>query len=271
MVSIVLVAIFGLIWGSFLNVWIYRIPIQRLSIHSPYWSFCPCCQETIRFYDNIPVLSYLLLGGKCRHCQASIPVLYPAVEISTALIFVFLVSQYANPLDQIQIIDLIRALMLATILIPIAVIDVQKYIVPNQLLITGLIFALGLNLAESIIHQSFFVFSRYLLWGVVAGVGLQTIAVIGKLALGRTAMGFGDVKLSVVIGLFLGQWQSLILVLVGAATCGAIVGTVALTWRRGEDRSRIPFAPFLSLATMVDLIWHQQIWNAYLHLISWSV
>ena len=161
--------------------------------------------------------------------------------------------------------------MLATILIPIAVIDVQKYIVPNQLLITGLIFALGLNLAESIIHQSFSVFSRYLLWGVVAGVGLQTIAIIGKLALGRTAMGFGDVKLSVVIGLFLGQWQSLILVLVGAATCGAIVGTVALTWRRGEDRSRIPFAPFLSLATMVDLIWHQQIWNAYLHLISWSV
>ena len=75
--------------------------------------------------------------------------------------------------------------------------------------------------------------------GVGAGVGLQTIAVIGKLALGRTAMGFGDVKLSVVIGLFLGQWQSLILVLVGAATCGAIVGTVALTWRRGEDRSRI--------------------------------
>jgi leader peptidase (prepilin peptidase)/N-methyltransferase len=193
------------------------------------------------------------------------------VEIGTALIFVFLVSRYANPLDRIQIIDLIRALMLATVLIPIAVIDVQKYIIPNQLIITGLISASGLNLAESIIHQSFFIFSRYLSWGVVAGVGLQIIAVIGKLVLGRTAMGFGDIKLSVVIGLFLGQWQSLIMVLVGAATCGAIVGTIALTWRQGEDRSRIPFAPFLSLATMVDLIWHEQIWNTYLHLISWPV
>ena len=160
MVSIALAAIFGLIWGSFLNVWIYRIPIQGLSIHSPHWSFCPCCQETIRFYDNIPVLSYLLLRGKCRYCQASIPVLYPAVEIGTALIFVFLVSRYANPLDRIQIIDLIRALMLATVLIPIAVIDVQKYIIPNQLIITGLISASGLNLAESIIHQSFFIMPK---------------------------------------------------------------------------------------------------------------
>ncbi len=269
MLSIIFVL--GLIWGSFLNVCIHRIPRNELSIFFPYRSLCPNCRETVRFYDNIPLFSYLMLNGKCRYCQWLIPIRYFGVELGTALSLVFLVICYQSAWDQSQAMGLARAFILLSLLIPISLIDCEKYIVPNQLVIVGLIVGLAINLVDSIIKQNFFVLGQHIFWGLMSGLGLQSIAIIGKVALGRTAMGFGDVKLMVVLGLFLGRWQSMVLVLMGAAISGASIGTIALIWRRDSDRSRLPVAPFLSFAAMIDLIWHQQIWSTYLRLVGWTL
>lgn len=268
---LLLVFLLASIWGSFLNVCIYRIPRNGLSVFFPYRSFCPNCKETIRFYDNIPLFSYLLLGGKCRYCRQAISAQYFLVELGTALSLVLLFTYYQPLLELSQITTLVRVIILLSLLIPVSLIDFEKYIVPNDLIIVGLIVGFSVNFADSIIKRDFLVLGQHILCGLSAGLGLQSIAIFGKLTLGRTAMGFGDVKLAVVLGLFLGQWQSLILVLMIASTSGAIIGTIALIWRRGNDRNRIPFAPFLSFSAMIDLIWHEQIWSTYLGLISWTV
>ena len=193
--------LFGLAVGSFLNVCIYRIPLPDVSIHSPRRSFCPECNETIKVHDNIPILSYLILWGKCRYCKARISVIYPLVELATGALFLFMFYHFGLTLE------FLLALVFITVLLPISVIDVRYYIIPNVIIATGLI--LGVVIVCAIAYQRadvWYLLTR-LIGAVTGGMALWLIAVIGSAILRKKAMGGGDIKLMALIGLFLGAWS----------------------------------------------------------------
>ena len=255
---------FGLAIGSFLNVCIYRIPHADVSIHSPRRSFCPTCSEPISAYDNIPILSYLLLHGKCRHCRATISVLYPLVELATAGLYLFLYYRFGGTLE------FLLALAFITVLLPISVIDAQHYIIPNVLILTGLI--LGFGIVCGIAYQRADVWYLLIrLIGAVAGGGvLWLIAVIGSAVLRKKAMGGGDIKLMALNGLFLGAWPELAMVIAFSAFSGAIVGTVLIVSGIKDRQSPIPYGPFLAGAAVIVLLWGDTLWRMYLQSVGWN-
>ena len=254
------VVIFGLAMGSFLNVCIYRMPRAGMSIHSPRRSCCPACREPIKVVDNVPLVSYLLLRGKCRHCHANISAMYPAVELATALLYLGLFSHFGLTLD------FVHALIFVTLLIPIAVIDAQHYIIPNGIIGTGMV--LGVSLVSLIAYQRGdvgYLLTR-LIGAVAGGTLLWLIAVIGGALLRKTAMGGGDVKLMALNGLFLGAWPELAMVLALSAIGGAVVGSVLVLTGRKSRQSPIPYGPFLTAAAIIVLLWGDWLWGRYLQL-----
>lgn len=259
----VLIFLFGLAVGSFLNVCIYRIPRPDVSVHSPRRSFCPECSATINAYDNIPVLSYLLLWGKCRHCKTRISVIYPLVELATAGLFLVIYYRFGLTLE------FLLGLIFVTLLIPISVIDAQHYIIPNVIIGTGLI--LGFVIVCGIAYQRADLW--YLLTRVIGaaagGTVLWLIAVVGSAILRRKAMGGGDIKLMVLIGLFLGAWPELAMVIAFSALSGAIVGTVLIVSGVKSRQSPIPYGPFLAGAAVLVLLWGEGLWRTYLQFVGW--
>lgn len=249
---------FGLAIGSFLNVCIYRIPRADVSIHSPRRSFCPECNEPISPYDNIPVLSYLLLGGKCRHCRTTISVLYPLVELATAGLFLVMYYRFGLTLE------FLLALAFGAVLVPIFVIDAQHYIIPNVLIVTGLI--LGFVIVCAIAYQRadvWYLLIR-LIGAVAGGLVLWLVAVIGSAVLRKKAMGGGDIKLMAFIGLFLGAWPELAMVIGFSAFSGAVVGTILIVSGIKDRQSPIPYGPFLAGAAVIVLLWGDNLWRLYL-------
>ena len=260
----VLIFLFGLAIGSFLNVCIYRIPRADLSIHSPRRSFCPECNTPISPYDNIPVLSYLILQGKCRHCSTTISVLYPLVELATAGIFLFLYYYFGLTLE------FLLALVFVSVLLPISVIDAQHYIIPNTLIVTGLI--LGFSIVCTIAYQRadvWYLLIR-LMGAVTGGMALWLVAVIGSAVLRKTAMGGGDIKLMALNGLFLGAWPELAMVIAFSALSGAIVGTTLIISGVKSRESPIPYGPFLAGAAVLVLLWGDNLWRMYLQSVGWN-
>ena len=256
--------ILGLAIGSFLNVCIYRIPLPDKSIYSPRRSFCPECNQSIKAYDNIPLLSYLLLRGKCRHCKVKISIIYPIVELTTAVLFLVMYLRFGKTLE------FILAVIFVAVLIPIFVIDARHYIIPNVISITGLI--LGLGIVGFIAYQQGSIdYLRIRLIGFLAGgLALWLIAFIGSAIMRKTAMGGGDVKLMAIIGLFLGAWKELVMVIGISALTGAIIGTLLIViWKR-DRKSPIPFGPFLAGAAVIVLLWGDQLWDTYLQLAGWN-
>jgi leader peptidase (prepilin peptidase)/N-methyltransferase len=269
----ILIFALGLIIGSFLNVCIYRIP-QELSIHSSRRSFCPTCRTTIRFYDNIPVLSYLFLRGRCRHCNTEISNVYPLVELTTGILFLLSLSQFGPTLA------LLHSCLFISLLIPIAWIDARWYIIPNAIILVGLIAGTAVTLLIALTRHDPSYLIDHLIGAVAGGASMALIAVLGtflfrkQVALnpdGLGAMGGGDIKLMLLIGLFLGGWPHLLIVIMASAFTGSIVGLslVALGKKSGGG-SRIPYGPFLVIGALLDLFWSSQIWNWYLRLIGWA-
>ena len=260
----VFILLFGLAVGSFLNVCIYRIPLSDLSIHSPRRSFCPECKETINFYDNIPVLSYLLLWGKCRSCKAKISVIYPLVELATAALFLLMFCHFGVTLE------FLLALAFIAVLLPISVIDARYYIIPNVIIVTGLI--LGVVIVCAIAYQRtdvWYLLTRLI--GAVAGwTVLWLIAVIGSAILRKKAMGGGDIKLMALNGLFLGAWPELVMVIAFSALSGAIVGSALILSGRKSRQSPIPYGPFLAGAAVLVLLWGDTLWSTYLRFVGWN-
>ncbi len=256
--------ILGLAIGSFLNVCIYRIPLPDKSIYAPRRSFCPECNQSIKAYDNIPLLSYLLLRGKCRHCKAKISIIYPIVELATAVLFLVMYIYFGKTLE------FVLAVIFVALLIPIFVIDIRHYIIPNVIGLTGLI--LGLGIVGLIAYQSGSIdYLRIRLIGFVAGgLALWLIAFIGSAIMRKTAMGGGDVKLMAIIGLFLGAWKELVMVIGISALTGAIIGTLLIVIGKRDRESPIPFGPFLAGAAVVVLLWGDQLWDSYLQLAGWN-
>ena len=260
----VFIFVLGAVIGSFLNVCIYRIPRDDISIHSPRRSFCPECSEPISAYDNIPILSYLLLGGKCRHCRARVSVIYPLVELSTALLFLLMYYRFGVTLEGLL------ALVFITLLIPISVIDARHYIIPNVLILTGLI--LGLVIVCGIAYQRadvWYLLTR-LIGAMAGGMVLWLIAVVGGAILRKKAMGGGDIKLMALNGLFLGAWPEQAMVIAFSALSGAIVGTALIVSGVKSRQSPIPYGPFLSGAAVLVLLWGDSLWRMYLQFVGWN-
>lgn len=247
----VLSGIFGLCVGSFLNVVIYRLP-NKMSLSKPD-SHCPTCKYRLRWYDNIPVLSYIILGGKCRSCKTHISFRYTAVEIGNALLWLlcaFLFWEKSIPLACIYA-------TVASVFICIFFIDLEHKIILDRFQIILLI--LG---AASIFFDKDIKWYSHLIGGV-AGFALFYLISWGFEKLrGSEGLGGGDVKLVGVVGLLLG-WERLLLSLIIATVPAAIILLILSKGKRGEDR-QFPFAPFLVIGFTVSMFFGTQIINAYL-------
>ena len=239
-VAEILFFVLGGIMGSFLNVCIYRIP-REASIVRP-GSRCPACGAAIRAYDNIPLVSYVLLRGRCRRCGEAISIRYPLVELITAVLFAALFRVYGFSAE------LAVSLVLVCLLTIISFIDLDYMIIPDILSLGGL--ALGVGLA--FLRPSFGIVDS--LTGVAAGGGvLFAIAKGYELLRKREGMGGGDVKLLGMIGAFCGI-EGVVFTLVSGSLIGTIVG-IPLTLIKGEGtKYALPFGPFLSLGAVLYVI-----------------
>jgi leader peptidase (prepilin peptidase)/N-methyltransferase len=240
-------ALGGLITGSFLNVVAYRLP-RGESLVAP-GSRCPSCETPVKPYDNLPVLGWLLLRGRCRACGVHISARYPIVEALTAVlaIAVVLVKHSAH--------DIVLGLVLVAILVPVALIDFDRRIIPNK--ITGpaalAAIAIGLALKPSGVPEQ-----------LIAGAAAGGFLLLFALAYPR-GMGMGDVKLAAVLGLFLGREVGV--AVLSGVLAGAVIGTVVMA-RVGVKEGRktaVPFGPFLALGGVVGLLAGPAIVHWYLH------
>ncbi len=255
--------VLGLLIGSFLNVCIYRIPRDGLSINFPRWSICPECQATIKFYDNIPILSYILLRGQCRDCGTRISIEYPLVELITGGLFLLVYYWFGLTLE------FVHGCLFVALLIPVSWIDARWYIIPNVIVATGLTLGLGITAAITAQQQDWFYLLEHLIGAVVGSGILLLIGILGKAILRKEAMGGGDIKLMALIGLFLGAWPHLLIVVVLSAFIGSIVGLLLIAFTERSRQHPIPYGPFLAVAATLDLFWGEAMWNGYLRFIGW--
>ena len=243
--------IFGALVGSFLNVCIFRLP-QEESIVWP-GSHCPHCKNPIKFYDNIPLVSYLLLRGKCRQCRGSISLQYPFVEGMTALSSLLLIMKFGPSLSYLVYFVFVAALIVIT------VIDLYHQIIPDVISLPGI--GAGL-LASLIIPQITFLNS---LLGILLGGGsLFFVATLYQWLFKREGMGGGDVKLLAMIGAFLG-WKAVILTILLSSLIGSITGIIIMVSKGKDFKYAIPFGPFLSLGAVISLFYGENIIRWYLY------
>jgi leader peptidase (prepilin peptidase)/N-methyltransferase len=228
--------IFGAVVGSFLNVCIYRLPAET-SIVRPS-SRCPHCQHPIRYHDNIPILSYILLAGKCRDCGAKISWRYPLVELITAVLSLLLFIQFGLSLQYLVF------FIFTAVLIIITFIDLDHQIIPDVLSLPGIpLFFLAAVFIVKIPWKE-------ALFGLLIGGGvLLVIALVYEFISKREGMGGGDIKLLAMIGGFLG-WKSLIFILLFSSFSGAVIGIAAMIIKKQDTKYAVPFGPFLSAAAV---------------------
>jgi leader peptidase (prepilin peptidase)/N-methyltransferase len=280
---IIVVALFGLLVGSFLNVVAYRLPIMMErdwrrqcselaaekstvpadAIHEPYdlWrprSACPGCGNRIAAYDNIPVLSYVLLRGSCRRCGKKISLRYPLIETAAALIAIAVAAVF-GPTWQMLLV-----LVVSWVLLALTVIDIDRQLLPDSLTLPlmwgGLLASLfsieGLPLTIDV---------RSSLIGAAAGyLSLWSVYQLFKLVTGKEGMGYGDFKLLAALGAWLG-WQQLPLIIVLSAGVGAVLGSLLLLLGGKSRQTPIPFGPYLAAAGWIALLWGEQLTGLYVN------
>jgi leader peptidase (prepilin peptidase)/N-methyltransferase len=245
--AVIFLGLGGLIVGSFLNVVAFRLP-RGESLVAP-GSHCPSCETPIKPYDNVPVLGWLLLRGRCRACRAQISARYPLVEAVTAVLAVAVVLVKHSPRD------VVLGLLLVAVLVPVALIDFDRRIIPNKIMLPAALAALavGLVLAPSQVPEQ-------LIAGLAAGGFLLIFAVAYP-----KGMGMGDVKLAAVLGLFLGR--SVAIALLSGVLAGTVVGAIVMA-RVGVGQGRktaVPFGPFLAIGGIVGLLAGPAVVHWYLH------
>jgi len=262
MIEIVLAFVAGLLIGSFLNVCVFRLP-RDLSVMKPARSFCPFCEETIAWYDNIPVLSYILLRAKCRHCGAHIPLRYPVVELTTAIAFAVCVAFFGVTGAAA------KYALFSAIIITLIASDFEERILPDEFTVGGAL--LGLVVAWFVpLRGEFALFVVPYSWGphwisiaeslIGGGVSSGSIWLAGWLyekVRHREGLGFGDVKMIFMIGAFLGLPGAL-LTLIAASLIGAIGGLIFIHFT-GKDAStyELPFGSFLGAAAMAVAVYSE--------------
>ncbi|HBF43223.1 MAG TPA: prepilin peptidase [Desulfobacteraceae bacterium] len=246
-------ALIGLALGSFINVCIYRIPLKKSIVSPP--SSCPNCGERIKFYDNIPLVSYVLLLGKCRYCRHPISWRYPAVEALTGMLSMALFTRYGFNYQYIIF------LLFTASLVTVSFIDLRHQIIPDIISIPGI----AAGLAYSFIPGNVS-WTGSLIGIIVGGGGLYLIAGTYKLVAGKEGMGGGDIKLLSMIGAWMG-WRALLFIVLISSLSGAITGSVFLLLAGKGLRVKIPFGPFLSLGAMFYLFFGVKLTELYLQLI----
>ncbi|TYQ13348.1 UNVERIFIED_CONTAM: leader peptidase (prepilin peptidase)/N-methyltransferase [Acetivibrio alkalicellulosi] len=255
------IALVGLLIGSFLNVCIYRIPKGESVVKSR--SHCMKCGNKLSWLDLFPVFSYLFLKGKCRYCKAKISPRYALVELFTGLVFVLLFAKYGFS----SIADFIAASYLMSILIVVFFIDLDHLIIPDELVITGLVGGVIL-----IIYNAFYPLNIYgndRWWSPLVGsvVGFGILLLIGGLGFliyrSDEAFGGGDVKIFAPIGLFLG-WQMTLVVIILSAVLASIIGVFLIVIGVKDRKSGIPFGPFIVIGTFMTYLFGQDIINWYI-------
>ena len=238
--------LFGAIVGSFLNVVILRLPQEEGSIVFPA-SHCPTCKTPLNWYENIPIVSYIFLRGRCAHCNTTISLQYPIVELLMALLTAAVFHRFGLTVTGAGYFIFCGALL------AIIWIDIHHQIIPDLISLPGIV--LGFL---------FSFFNTNLTWqssliGLAVGGGvLYTIAFLYLILRKQEGMGGGDIKLLAMIGAFLG-WQSLLFVIFFSSITGTIVGLTAMAKQKKGGATRIPFGPFLSLAALVYLFFDQHI------------
>lgn len=260
----------GLSLGSFLNVVIYRLPKSALSVRHPRRSFCPACQTPIAWYDNLPIISYLVLGGKCRHCHQVIPVRYPIVELLCGLLTLALFIKTGWSLR------LVAELYLVLALIAITYIDLDEMIIPDAITLPGMILALVAAAVSPEVKLVGPWLGGWLMhWGVESHRWLSIIGAVAGLILGggtiwiifqayflwrhEEGIGGGDFTLLAMIGAFLG-WRAVpFTIFLGSIS--ALVTAVIVGLKQGDfhGKMKVPFGPFLSLAALAYLFFGEQI------------
>ncbi len=244
--------VLGLLVGSFLNVVIWRVP-RKESVWSP-GSHCPSCEHELAPRDLVPVVSWLLVKGRCRSCDASIGVRYPLVELGTAALFASVAIRFDGSW-QIPGFCLLFAALLA-----IAVIDLEHYIVPNRIVYpVGFASVPALALAAAL-DDRWDQAPRALGGAAVAFAFLYVLHIVQP-----RGMGFGDVRLSVILGLYLGWlgWDHVALGLFGGFLFGAVVGILLMASGKRGRKQHIPFAPFLAAGTITAVLWGAPVLDWY--------
>ncbi len=245
--------IFGACIGSFLNVCIYRIPRSE-SIVNP-GSRCPKCMEPIRFYDNIPIISYIFLLGRCRHCNIHIPVRYPFIEFLGGMAALSLILKFGPCVEALVYFVFIAILMVATF------IDIDLQIIPDVITLPGIVvfFLLSLAVPDMTWDKS--------LIGIIAGGGsLLAVAWIYSLLTGKEGMGGGDIKLLAMIGAITG-WEGVLFTIMMASAIGTLAGISVMVKTGKNMKLAVPFGPFLSIGAILYIFFGQQIIYWYFNLI----
>lgn len=267
--------LFGLLIGSFLNVVIYRLPVmmQRewqaqareillvpaepttpaFNLLLPN-SSCPHCAHEIKPWENIPVISYLFLRGKCSSCKSPISLRYPLVELTCGLLSAFIAWHFGFTWQTGGM------LLLTWGLLAMSLIDVDHQLLPDSLVLPLLWLGLIAN------SFGLFVSLEDALWGAIAGyLSLWSVYWLFKLVTGKEGMGYGDFKLLAMLGAW-GGWQVLPLTILLSSLVGAVLGTIMLRMRNAETSTPIPFGPYLAIAGWIALLWGEQITSSYLQI-----
>lgn len=243
--------LFGLILGSFLNCIIYRLETGQSFVKGR--SFCPHCKETLQWHDLIPVLSFLYLRGKCRYCKTEISWQYPLVEIATALLFLFLFISRYNFLFNILIVPA---------LIIIFVYDLKHYIIPNKVIYPAIIGIFLWQLIFTISHfHSYFI--NIFITALYSAVGAALFFLAIVLITRGKGMGIGDIKLAFLMGFIL-SWPDILIALIVAFLLGAAVGLFLILLGKKSMKSEVPFSPFLITGFFLALFFSERIIDWYL-------
>ncbi len=248
-IEFVVIFILGLPIGSFLNVVIYRVPSGQ-SIAFPA-SHCVNCKKKIRFYLNIPLISYVLLKGRCKNCNEPISFIYPLIEGLMGLLLVVMLQQYGWSLD------LLFYGTFSALLLCLSVIDIQVKRLPNAITLTGAIIAVMFSL----------LFRRdqllLMLFGCLVGIGFLLLNwLIGKMLFKRDGVGMGDIKMAGMIGLFLGPFLTAEMFVISVFVAASFGGMFILLNKKGMFY-KIPFGPYMAFSSIVALIYGKPIWLWY--------
>lgn len=283
-IFVAVVFAFALIIGSFLNVVIYRLPVMmerewreqceelcksppehdmpegRFDLVVPR-SRCPSCGHPVKAWQNIPVISYLFLAGRCAHCKESISARYPLVEMATAVLAALCAWRFGFGWEALM------AIAMTLALVPISMIDADTQLIPDSIVLPLLWIGLLMSLFNPVAgSDTLFITPKDAIIGAVAGyLSLWTVYQLFKLATGKEGMGYGDFKLLAALGAWLG-WQQLPQVILMSAVVGAVVGISLMVFRKHERSVPIPFGPYLAAAGWVTMMWGDSIRNAYLDL-----
>ncbi len=248
-----LIFIFGLCIGSFLNVCIYRLPKSKSIVHPR--SMCPHCGALIRSYDNIPILSYLALKGKCRHCETSISFRYPVIELMSGIFAVGVFLKYGLTFEAVIYYAFVAALLVITF------IDIDHQIIPDVITLPGIpiFFAASFALPEITAVES-------ILGILIGGGSLFSIAWLYHLLTQKEGMGGGDIKLLAMMGAIIG-WQGVLFAIFVASAVGTVSGMLLMLKNRKTMKLAIPFGPFLAIGGTAYILFGPQLIAWYFNLL----